>query len=485
MTTKIAKSSESANVTFHSTKDNFSEWYEELMVTAQIVDKHWDIKGMPIFLPYGYYMHNTIMKLLEEGYQKLGIKMYQFPAFIPRTFLEQEKDHVKGFESQCFWHENQMCLRPTSETAMYSMFSKWVKTEADLPLLVQQSCNVFRYETKGTKPLIRVREIPWNEAHTAHSTPEEAQKLLEDAWILLFNILTDILSVSGLRLRRPEWDKFPGADYTDVLDVIMPCGRVLQTVGSHYLGQHFSKPFNIIFSKGEENENAFMTCIGVSTRALASVLSIHGDDKGLVLPSVLAPYQVIVVPIYNKTTEEAMKNKTNEIKAQLEQAGIRVQIDNDGTKRPGEKYYLYEMKGVPIRIDIGPKDLEKNQFVLVIRAVEGKQFVPLDQLVPKVKEALELFDRSLKERAKSSHDRKVTDCSTIDEIKEVLSHGGFAKVPFFTMDRDGTEDAENIRTQTGGEIRGWCPTEVQPPEGTKCIISNNPARYYAYVARAY
>lgn len=480
-----AKADQRSDLTFSSTKDKFSEWYEEIMVSAQVIDQHWDVKGMPIFLPYGYFMHNKIMKLVEEGYTKLGIKMTQFPAFIPRSFLEKEADHVKGFESECFWHKNLMCLRPTSETAMYSMFSKWVKTEIDLPLMVQQSCNVYRYETKGTRPLIRVREIPWNEAHTAHSTPEEAIQLLDDGWTLLFQILTDTLSVTGIRLRRPEWDKFPGAEYTDVLDVVMPCGRVLQTVGSHYLGQHFSTAFDISFPKGDGKENAYMTCIGVSTRALASVLSIHGDDKGLVLPTVLAPYQVVIVPIFKKNDEVLMNTKLSELKTQLEQVGIRVHIDVDLSRRPGEKYYFYEMKGVPIRIEIGSRDLEKNECILVVRALEGKQTVSLNEFVPKVQEALQVYDQALKDRAKANHENRVVDCSTLEEVKAALEKGGFARVPFFTMNRDGAQNAEIIREKTGGEIRGWCPTEDQPPEGTQCIISGNPARFYAYVARAY
>jgi prolyl-tRNA synthetase len=182
------------------------------------------------------------------------------------------------------------------------MFHLWVRSEDDLPCMVHQTCTVWRYETKNTRPLIRVREIPWNEAHTAHSTPEEALDLLSSCWRIVHHVLTERLSIDGLRLRRPDWDRFPGADHTDVLDVVMPCGRVLQTVGAHYLGQHFSKVFDI----GVNGENSYMTCIGVSTRALAAVLSMHGDDKGLIVPAEIAPIQVIVVPIINKATDQVM-----------------------------------------------------------------------------------------------------------------------------------------------------------------------------------
>ncbi|KAH0789282.1 prolyl-tRNA synthetase [Histomonas meleagridis] len=476
------QASQSADLTFSASKSNFSEWYEELMATAGIVDtKHWDVKGMPIFLPYGYSMHKAIMSLFEEEYKKIGIKQCQFPAFIPKSFLTREAEHVKGFEKECFWHEDKMCLRPTSETAMYSMFHLWVKTEEDLPLMVQQSCNVYRYETKNTRPLIRVREIPWNEAHTAHATPEEAYEILDKFWDIVHHVLTECLSIDGLRLRRPDWDRFPGAEYTDVLDVVMPCGRVLQTIGCHYLGQHFSKVFDI----KANGVNSYMTCIGVSTRALAAVLSMHGDDKGLVLPTIIAPYQVIIVPILNKKTEAAMIEKVNEMKEALVAAGIRTRVDLNQQKRPGEKYFYYEMKGVPLRIEFGMRDLQAGNFVLAIRGIDGKQTVKISELVQKCQESLVQYDNALRERAQAHLKSRIVDCSSIEEIADVLQQGGFARIPYFTMDKSGADGADEIHEKCGGEIRGYRPLEQQPGEGVKCIITGKPAKYWAYVARAY
>lgn len=476
-----SQASQNASQTVASRKSDFSEWFEELMESAQVVDKRWDVKGMPIFLPYGYYMHKAIMNLFEKEYNAMGIKQCQFPAFIPRSFLEKEEDHIEGFMNECFWHENKMCLRPTSETAMYSMFHLWVNGVEDLPCMVHQTCNVYRYETKGTKPLIRVREIPWNEAHTAHQTPEEAIQTLEKCWEIVHLNLTERLSIDGLRLRRPDWDRFPGADYTDVLDVVMPCGRVLQSVGAHYLGQHFSSVFDIKV----DGVFCYMTCIGVSTRVLAAVLSMHGDDKGLIVPSAIAPYQVVIVAIMNKKTEEAILAKLAEMKAQLQRAGIRVKVDTNQQKKPGEKYFFYEMKGVPIRIEFGAKDLEKNECVMVVRGIEGKRTVSLDDLANATTLAIKEFDDALRERAKSHLQSRIVDCDSMDKLSGILEQGGFARIPYFTMGKEGAEGANKIHDVCGGEIRGYRPMEEQPGEGVKCIVTGQPAKFWAYVARAY
>ena len=473
-----------ADVTFAAKKSDFPEWYDELMTTAGIIDKRLfpsSIKGMPVFLPYGYQMHLRIMKLFEEEYQKLGIKMTQFPAFIPRSFLEKEADHVKGFQSECFWHEDECCLRPTSETAMYTMFHNWVHTADDLPLMVQQTCNVYRYETKGTKPLIRVREIPWNEAHTAHATPEEVLEILDEYWKIVHRIFHERLTINGLRLRRPDWDRFPGAEYTDVLDVVMPCGRVLQAISAHNLGQHFSKVFDIQV----DGTFAYMECIGVSTRALAAVLSTHGDDKGLVLPSVIAPYQVIMTPIITKKGNQELIAKCQEIRTALETVGLRVRIDTNDQKRAGEKYFYYEMKGVPLRIELGPRDLAEGKCTIVIRGIEGKREINIADVTQQCVDALKAYDDALRARAQAHLESRIVDCNDFDKLPEILEKGGFARIPFFTMGKEGKEAVERIHEKCGGEIRGWIPTEEQPGEGVKCLLTGKPAKFWAYIARAY
>lgn len=288
-----------------------------------------------------------------------------FPTTIPESFLNREADHIKGFAAECFWIDRAgkdkldepMALRPTSETVIYYMFNLWVRSFRDLPLKVHQTVTVFRYETKNTKPLIRVREIPWNEAHTCHATKEEALQMMNKYWELCMEIFEKELCFTGKILQRAPWDKFAGAEHTEVLDVIMPCGRVLQTAGIHYLGQKFAKVFDIAFlDQNNQRKLAEMTCCGVSTRVLASALSIHGDDKGLVLPPVIAQYQVICIPCGGKREGEVIE-PLKEIQKRLQKAGIRCFLD-DSKQSMGEKLYYWEMKGAPLRLELGPKDLE-------------------------------------------------------------------------------------------------------------------------------
>jgi len=279
------------------TAETFPDWYDAIMDAAEIVDRRYPVKGCPVMRPYGFHMHNAIMREIEDRYAAVGIHQALFPTTIPESFLNREADHIKGFGAECFWIEKagndkldeRLALRPTSETAIYYMFNKWVQSFRDLPMKVHQTVTVFRYETKNTKPLIRVREIPWNEAHTCHATKEEALAQMKQYWDIGMDLFEKELCFTGKVLQRAPWDKFAGAEHTEVLDVIMPCGRVLQTAGIHYLGQKFAKVFDISFlNQNNKKEFAEMTCCGFSTRVLACALAIHGDEKGLVLPPLIA-----------------------------------------------------------------------------------------------------------------------------------------------------------------------------------------------------
>lgn len=291
----------SGDATFgiHKTPESFPDWYDAIMDAAEIVDRRYPIKGCPVMRPYGFYMHNAIMRAVEDKYAEVGVHQALFPTNIPESFLSKEADHIKGFGAECFWVEKagdqkldeRLALRPTSETAMYYMFNKWIRSFRDLPLKIHQTVSVFRYETKNTKPLIRVREIPWNEAHTAHATKEEALDMIKQYWDICMGIFEKELCYTGKILRRAPWDKFAGAEHTEVLDVIMPCGRVLQTAGIHYLGQKFAKVFDITYlDQNNQKKYVEQTCCGVSTRVLACAIALHGDDKGLVLPPMIAQF---------------------------------------------------------------------------------------------------------------------------------------------------------------------------------------------------
>lgn len=333
--------------------------------------------------------------------------------------------------------------------------------------------------------MIRAREIHWNEAHTCHATKQDALDNLEAAWASYLYLLNDCLGVYGLRIRRPEWDKFAGAEHTDVLDCILPSGKVLQSVGAHYLGQIFSKPFDIKFTNEKtEFEHAYMTCYGVSTRMLACALSAHGDDRGLVLPSKIARYQVVIVPILMKKDREAVLEACAAYEKQFLAAGIRVFFD-DSEKTPPEKYYHWEMKGVPIRMEVGPRDLKNNQVMFVRRDGGGKTECPAADVIVRLQELLKTQDDAMFAKAKAFHEDHVTTCGTLQEATDVLkSKGGFVRVPFFTTGKEGEEGDKIIHEATGGEVRGFViGDEIEP--GKICVATGRPATTWAYVAKSY
>jgi len=534
------------DVTFHlpKTRESFSDWYDAIMDAAELLDRRYPVKGFPVFRPYGYYMQNAIMRLCEDLYERQGIHMALFPTVVPERLLKKEEEHVKGFQAECFWVEKgglepleeRLALRPTSETIIYSMYSKWVRSYRDLPLKMHQTCSVFRYETKNTRPLIRVREIPWNEAHTVHATEEEALQQLRDYWATCNTIFNDRLGFFGVRLQRAPWDKFAGSVFTEVLDVVMPCGRVLQTVGIHYLGQKFAEVFDISFQTKEGNfQHGYMTCCGISTRVLACALALHGDERGLVLPPLIAKVQCVVLPMglgrKGKAEQDAaVLAKCKQIVAVLRACGMRAELDDSMDKSIGEKLYSYDVKGCPLRIELGARDLETQTCVLVARDLgkEGKRSVPLDSVLRYTEVSLNVSNRAsdkdsiaaelaeagvsglagsifaqqdgeknavvaeldaylarLVERSRNFHESMITTCSSLDEVVDCMkNHGGFARVPFFTTGVDGKEWDDKIRELSGGEIRGFVPSD-KVPEGAVCAFTGKPAVAYAYIARSY
>lgn len=507
---------------FNVSKNNFSEWYETILKVADVVDKRYPVKGMPILKPNGWYMHEQIMKMVEKEWNQQNIQKVQFPVLIPESFLNKEADHIKGFSDEVFWvpftkdddQENtdekkqiyRCALRPTSETAMYSVFGEWIQSYNDLPLKVHQTCAVYRYETKSTLPLIRAREIHWNEAHTCHETENDALQNLEMAWSSYRDIIENRLCVFGLRLRRPIWDQFAGSVHTDVMDALLPNGKCLQIVGAHYLGQKFSKPFEIKFldNKGEW-KYTYMTCYGVSTRLLASCLSIHGDDKGLVLPPAISKYTFVILPILFKGKDEIVNNGVKTLYEYLTSCGYYVFVDNS-PKRPGEKHYYWEMKGVPMVIEVGPRDVEKNTFVVVPRIklsnnekiIVSFDYTPTewdsssfhggtksnDETHKELNNILTNYTELLKVESYKNHKARIYDATSLEQIKEYIAIGGFVRIPFYTKGVEGKKENDIIHAECGGEIRGFIPDETIE-SGIKCAMTGQPAVCYAYVAKSY
>ncbi|SEK47944.1 prolyl-tRNA synthetase [Methanobrevibacter gottschalkii] len=465
--------------------ENFDEWFHDILENANITDSRYPIKGMAIWMPYGFQIRkhsmNIIKKLLDKDHEEV-----LFPMLVPESELAKEGIHVKGFEDEVYWVtkggqrelNEQLALRPTSETAIYPMYSLWIRTHMDLPIKYYQIVNTFRYETKHTRPLIRVREITtFKEAHTAHSTKEESDEQIQD-FIAIYKEFFDELGIPYLISKRPEWDKFPGADYTMAFDVIMPNGKTLQIGTIHNLGQTFAKTFDITFEdKDGEHKLVYQTCAGVSDRVIASVIGIHGDETGLRLPPKVSPDQVTIIPILFKKGKEEVLAKCAEIKAQLEEAGLRVNID-DRDIRPGKKFHDWELKGTPLKLELGPRDLENN-ITVAMRRDEGKKIeIALDSsLSDNVIDLLNKTQENLSESAWNFQKSHVKFTESLDEVKDLVETGNVVKFHWCGDEAIGRE----IEEKTGYDILG---IREEISEG-ECISGKGNAKYIALMAKTY
>ena len=465
--------------------ENFDEWFHDILEEANITDSRYPIKGMAIWMPYGFqirkYSMEIIKKLLDKDHEEV-----LFPMLIPETELAKEGIHVKGFEDEVYWItkggqtelNEQLALRPTSETAIYPMYALWIRSHIDLPIKYYQIVNTFRYETKHTRPLIRVREITtFKEAHTAHATKEESDEQIQD-FIAIYKEFFDDLGIPYLISKRPEWDKFPGADYTMAFDVIMPNGKTLQIGTIHNLGQTFAKTFDIKFEdKDGQHKLVYQTCAGVSDRVIASVISVHGEEKGLRLPPKVSPNQVTIIPILFKKGKEEVLAKCLEIKEQLEEKGLRVNID-DRDIRPGKKFYDWELKGTPVKLELGPRDLQNN-ITIAMRRDEGEKIELAldDSLADNVVELLDKTTENLYNSAWDFQAEHVKFTENLDEIPELVEAGNVVKFLWCGDESIGKE----IEEKTGYDILG---IQEEVSEG-KCIASEKDAKYITLIAKTY
>ena len=465
--------------------ENFDEWFHDILEKANITDSRYPIKGMAIWMPYGFQIRKHTMNIIKELLDKDHEEVL-FPMLIPETELAKEGIHVKGFEEEVYWVtkggktelNEQLALRPTSETAMYPMYALWIRSHIDLPIKYYQIANTFRYETKHTRPLIRVREITtFKEAHTAHATKEESDEQIQD-FIKIYKEFFDDLGLAYLISKRPEWDKFPGADYTMAFDIIMPNGKTLQVGTIHNLGQTFAKTFDITFEdKDGDHKYVYQTCAGVSDRVIASVISVHGEEKGLRLPPKVSPNQVTIIPILFKKGKEEVLAKCGEIKAQLEAKGLRVNID-DRDIRPGKKFFDWEIKGTPLKLELGPRDLENN-ITIAMRRDEGEK-IELDLDDSLADNVLELLDKTSENLSTSSwnfQEEHVKFAESLEEIPELVEAGNVVKFYWCGEESVGHE----IEEKTGYDVLG---IQEEVSEG-KCIASGKDAKYIALIAKTY
>jgi len=427
--------------------EDFNEWYNEIVELADLCDKRYPIKGMNVWRPYGWKLMTFVDQLIREELNKTGHHEVNFPLLIPESSFKKEEEHIEGFGSEVYWvtHaglnklEEKWLLRPTSETAMYPLFSLWVRSHADLPLKTYQIVNTFRYETKQTRAFIRVREIHFFESHTCHVDFEDAEKQVkEDKEIA--NRLFKKLSLPFIFNKRPDWDKFAGAYYTISLDVLMPSGRTLQLGSIHQYRDNFAKPYNIKYETEDgKHKYCHQTTYGMSERILGALVGIHGDNKGLVLPPEVAPVQVVIIPIIFKGKEKLVVDACKALDKNLKNIGIKSYIDERDIT-PGNKYYDWELKGVPIRIEIGPKDVQKKEVILVRRDNNKKESIAISSSVKKVKETLDIIAKDLFNNAEKILKENMHRVKTIEEAKKLK---GIVELPW-CGNQDCALEIENI-----------------------------------------
>jgi len=469
--------------------ENLSEWYTQVILKSGLAD-YAPIKGCMIFREYAYAIWEKIQEIFNQKIKRTGHKNVYFPMFIPESFLKKEAEHFAGFVPEVAWVtiggntplEEKLAIRPTSETIIYTAFAKWIRSWRDLPIKLNQWCNVVRWDTKGTKLFLRTREFLWQEGHTAHATKEEADKEVMEILNEYRDLIENYLAIPVLAGRKSEGEKFPGALYTATLEAIMPDGRALQMATSHNLGQNFSKVFNIKFMGKDEKEHyVWQTSWGISTRIIGAIVMVHGDDRGLIIPPKIAPVQAVIIPIpYKDVDTAAILAKARELLEKLRKAGISVILDDREEYTPGWKFNDWEIKGIPVRIEIGPKDLKQKQVTLARRDTFEKLVVKDEEVIETVQKLLDDIQRNLFNKAKKFLEEKITTVKSLDEFKDVLkSKGGFIRACWCASRRC----EEKIKEETGATVR-VIPFEKEEPF-SNCIYCGGEAKRIAYFARSY
>jgi len=470
-----------------SKSENFSEWYTQVVIKAELAD-YAPVKGLIVLRPDGYSIWESIKESLDKKLKETGHRNGFLPVLIPESLLAKEKEHFEGFNPEVFWvtHSgtseigDRLALRPTSETLAYSLFSKWIRSWRDLPLKINFWNSALRAEIKGTKPFLRTSEFLWQEGHTVHATKDEAEKEVADILELYKKTIEEELAVPVVTGKKSEKDKFVGAVYTNTLESLMPDGKALQMGTSHFLGQNFSKPFDVKYLDENNSETfAWQTSWGVSWRLIGGMIMTHGDDKGLVLPPKVAPIQVVIIPIYySKEDKENVLQKACQIKDSLSNNDIRVHLDDREQLTPGFKFNDWEMKGIPIRIEIGPKDIAKNQIVLVRRHNQTKISLDVDGLTEKTLSELKNIQKEMFDAAKKILDDRVVRVSEYQKFKEELDNGKMIDCSWC-----GNQTCEDkIKEETGADLR------VIPSGNTKaetCIYCKNSGTTNVLFARGY
>lgn len=481
---------------------DYSQWYNDLVIKAGLAD-YSAVRGCMIIKPYGYALWEKMRNQLDKMFKDTGHVNAYFPLFIPKSFLSREAAHVEGFAKECavVTHyrlkkdpegggiivdpeaklEEELIVRPTSETIIWNTYKTWIQSYRDLPLLVNQWANVVRWEMR-TRLFLRTAEFLWQEGHTAHATSKEAEEEAKRMLNVYAEFVENWAALPVIRGVKSENERFAGAVDTYTIEALMQDGKALQSGTSHFLGQNFAKAFDVKFSdKDNKLDYVWATSWGMSTRMIGALIMAHSDDEGLILPPKLAPIQVVIIPVYKSDEEkQQITNKVSQIVSGLKASDISVKYDDDDNRRPGWKFAEYEMKGIPLRIAIGPRDLENNSAEVTRRDTRAKSNISLDGITEAIKVLLDDIQKSIYEKAKTFRDTHIIRVDTWKDFEELLdTKGGFLSAHW-----DGTTDTEEkIKELTKATIR--CIPLDNPPEEGKCILSGKPSKQRVLFARAY
>jgi len=477
---------------------DLNEWFNDIIFKAELIDVRYNLKGFTVFRPRSVFSISKMFRIYEDKFNETGHQQVMMPALIPEENFLKESDHIEGFTPEVFWvtkhgdedFEQKYALRPTSETAFYYMFKYWVQSYRDLPLKTYQRANVFRFDSKATKPFIRGREFYWYESHNIFETLQEAVNQVYEDMQITEDMLHEEFGIPFIFFKRPQWDKFPGAVDTFAADTILDNGRILQLPSTHLLGTKFTETFDVKFKdKDDEMKHPFGTCYGPAiSRIYGGMICVHGDSLGLRIPFDLAPVQIILVPLYfsdfDNTKLEAF---CLDIAQDLDKLGYRVKIDDQTSKTPKERFSEYEMKGIPIRIEIGPKDIFSGTVVIFRRDLNEKKKVDVADIFDEIKLIESEFINNLRSQADEVFEEKIITVNNMDDLKEVIDDNLVARVPFCSIDMDGKNCFEELKAETkGGDIRGVrMDVKEVPEENDVCVVCKKKAQSIVYVGKSY
>ena len=464
--------------------ENFAQWYTDIVLKAELAD-YTDVKGFVAIRPYGYAIWENIQNYADKKFKEHGVKNVSMPVLIPESLLNKEKAHVEGFAPEVAWVtmgggeklEERLCIRPTSETIFSTMYSKWLNSWRDLPYLYNQWCSVLRWE-KETRPFLRSREFLWQEGHTIHETQEDAEQFTADMLEVYADLIENLLAIPVLKGRKTKKEQFAGADATYTVETLMHDGRALQGGTSHYLGQNFTKAFDIKFqNRNGESEYAYQTSWGISTRLIGAVIMAHGDNRGLKLPPYVAPIQVVIVPIAQE--KENVLEEANKLYSKLA-SKFRTKLDDRDNYSAGYKFNDWEMRGVPVRIEMGPRDIENKQVVLVRRDNSEKIIVKMEELEEKLQELLDTIQKDMYNACKKRMEEKTTVALNMEELKKNLDENqGFVK----TMWCGDQACEDKVKEETGAPSR--CIPFEQEHLSDTCVCCGKPAKTMVVWGRQY